>query len=254
MDVSSLLNRLNQGLGTGNRVQAEPKVQEGQALDPITANPTGASLDVYHGTDDPDWQKLAETGIGVGKYAGIINVGYFNDLYDRSVEQLTDVMPKAAVGLVLTYDAAVKSLSEQLQQKDWGFSVSDGKLVFLEGDDKLTDGDLAELHKVFDATDVATSANQVADAVVESINLRRKSGEPTNTLAWGRFLVDKKNFSEVVNLREFATSLMPGGEYMKNAVNPYDLSQLHTVLAPHAMINLLIANAKELPTRRSPGG
>lgn len=252
MDVSSLLNRLNQGPGTGNRVQAEPKVQEGQTLDPTTANPTGASLDVYHGTDDPDSQKLA--GSGVGLYARIVNVSYYNDLYDRSVEQLTDVMPKAAVALVVTYDAAVKSLSKELQQKDWGFSVSDGKLVFLEGDDKLTEEDLAELRKAFVDTDVATSANQVADAVVESVNLRRKSGEPTNTLAWGRFLVDKKNFSEVVNLREFATSLMPGGEYMKNAVNPYDLSQVHTVLAPYAMINLLMANAKELPTGRSPGG
>src|SRR5262245_61807532 len=133
MDVSSLLSRLNAGLGTGNRVQAEPKLQEGQALDPTTANPTDASLDVYYGTDDP----YSQSGFGV--YSRIVNVSYYNDLYDRSVEQLTDVMPKAAVGLVVTYDAAVKSLSPELQQKDWGFSVSDGKLVFLEGDDELTE-------------------------------------------------------------------------------------------------------------------
>lgn len=251
MDVSTLLNSLNQGPGTGNRVPAEPKVQEGQALDPTTANPTGASLDTYYGPDDPNAGKLVGR---IGEYSRIFNVGYYNDLYDRSVEQLTEVMPKAAVGLVLTYDAAVKSLSKELQQKDWGFSVSDGQLVFFEGDDELTEEDLAELRKAFADTDVAYSANKVADAVVESVNLRRQSGEPTNTLAWGRFLVDRKNFSEVVDLREFTTSIMPGGEYNQWSVNPEDLTVMHTVIGPRAMIDLLIANAKALPTGRSPGG
>jgi transposase-like protein len=104
-----------------------------------------------------------------------VRLRYVNDLYDRSVEQLTEVMPKASVGLVLSYHAAVNSLSKELQQKDWGFSVSDGKLVFLEGNDKLSEKDLAELRKAFGDTDVESSANQVADAVVESVNLRRKS-------------------------------------------------------------------------------
>ncbi len=250
MDVSSLRNRLNQGLGTDNRVRTEPKVQEGPALDPTTANPAGA--DTYHGADDPAAQKLLGES-GIDAYSRLFNVGYVNDLYDRSVEQLTEVMPKASVGLVLSYHSAVNSLSKELQQKDWGFSVSDGKLVFLEGNDKLSEKDFAELRKAFGDTDVESSANQVADAVVESVNLRRKSGEPTNTLAWGRFLVDKKNFSEVVNLREFTTSIMPGGQYNQWSVNPEDLTVMHNVIGPRAMIDLLAANAEEAADGQKPG-
>ncbi len=65
------------------------------------------------------------------------------------MDKLTGDLPEATVGLVLSYHSAVSSLSSELQQKDWGFSISDGHLVFTEGNDALSEQDLADLQKAF---------------------------------------------------------------------------------------------------------
>ena len=248
MDVSSLLSRLNQGREASARVQTEPKVVAGAALDPTALPPSAPSVDVYHSTDDPVSQSLLSQS-GVNAYSRLLNISHINDLYDRSVDQLTVEMPQASVGLVLSYHAAVTSLSSELQQKDWGFSVSNGRLVFEQGLDALSEQDLADLRKAFGDADVEISADRVATATVASVELRRESGEPTNSLGWGRFEVDRQNFSDVVNLREYVTSIMPGGKYNQGAVNPEDLSALHNVIGPYAMIDLIAANATALPSK-----
>jgi len=247
MDVKSLITGLNRGREAAPRESTETKVVQGPALDPTTWTPPGTP-DIYHGTDDPVSQSLLAQS-GVNAYSTLLNVGRINELYDQSVDQLTEELPQATVGLVLSYHAAVTSLSSELQQKDWGFSISNGRLVFKQGTDELSEHELAQLQKAFADVDVEYSADRAANAVVSSIELRRESGHPTGTLAWGRFKVDRTNFSEVVDLREYVTSIMPGGKYNQWSVNPQDLAPLQNVTAPRAMIDLIAANAEALPSK-----
>ncbi|MEP7247894.1 MAG: hypothetical protein ABI885_29985, partial [Gammaproteobacteria bacterium] len=82
-----------------------------------------------------------------------------------------------------------------------------------------------------------------------SINTRRDAGESSGNLGWGRFEVNEHNFSDVVDLRAYVSSILPGGKYNMHSMNPTHYSQLHTTLAPMAMLELIGANAKALPSK-----
>ncbi|MDB6042451.1 MAG: hypothetical protein JWM63_1002 [Gammaproteobacteria bacterium] len=219
MDLSTLLSTLNLGTETGAPAtsQIETNVSR-QRLDPANPPAIGGSADVYHGSGAPaSASLLAQSGIGA--YVQLLNVLTTRQLYENFAERLTNSLGNTSAALKSGYYAAVSRLSAQLQQKDWGFTVSSGNLVFTPGKDELSAQDLADLQKAFAASNVESAARQVATAIA-SIGLRQKAAADAGSLAWGRLEVDETNFGDVVDLRAYVTASPPGGKYNPNATEP----------------------------------
>ena len=171
----------------------------------------GASADVYYGSEAPTTASLLSHN-GVGAYIQLINVLSSGAGDQKAADQLTNNLGAASAALKSSYSQAVATLPPALQAKDWGFSVANGQLVFVQGEEALTPQDFADLQKAFGAANVETSANQLATALL-SIDARQKGGADSASLAWGRVQVDENNFSDVVNLRSYVTDTPPGGKY-----------------------------------------
>lgn len=228
MDLSTLLSTLNLGTGTGAASQTEPNVSARQRIDPAKPPAIGGSADVYHGSGAPASASLLAQS-GVSAYTQLLNVLATRQLYQNSADQLTNSLGNASAALQLAYYAAVSRLPTQLQQKDWGFSVSNGNLVFTQGKDGLSAQDRADLQKAFAGSNVEVAARQVA-AAITSIELRQKSAADSGSLAWGRFGVDETDFGDIVNLRAYVTATVPGGKYNPNATDPADHTRIPTLL------------------------
>ena len=171
----------------------------------------GASADVYYGSEAPATASLLSHN-GVGAYIQLINVLSSGGGEQKSADSLTTALGNASAALKSSYSQAVATLPPALQAKDWGFSVANGQLVFIQGEEALTPQDFADLQKAFGTVNVETSANQLASALL-SIDARQKAGDDSASLAWGRVQVDDNNFSDVVNLRSYVTDTPPGGKY-----------------------------------------
>ena len=171
----------------------------------------GASADVYYGSEAPTTASLLSHN-GVGAYIQLINVLSSGSGEQKSADPLTNTLGNASAALKSSYSQAVATLPPALQAKDWGFSVANGQLVFVQGEDTLTPQDFVDLQKAFGTANVGTSANQLATALL-SINALQKAGDDSASLAWGRVQVDENNFSDVVNLRSYVTDTPPGGKY-----------------------------------------
>lgn len=172
----------------------------------------GASTqDVYYGAEAPATASLLAQS-GVGAYVQLVNVLSTGESNTRVASALTQNLSTASAALKVAYTNAIAQLPTDLQQKDWGFSLSDGRLVFTPGADELTPQDVALLQKAFAAVEVDLAAHQVATAL-GSIEARQKSGEDTGTLAWTRNEAD----SDSLNLRTFVTDTAPGSRYQPNS-------------------------------------
>ncbi|HVW67779.1 MAG TPA: GFA family protein [Steroidobacteraceae bacterium] len=227
MDLSTLLNTLVQGAETGAVLQIEPSASARQGTVPETAIPFSAAnlpaappasslaamaaADVYHGSGAPASDSLLVQS-GVSAYNRLLNVFATREADAKSAALLTNSLGNASAALKSAFYAALSRLPQQLQGKDWGFSIANGKLVFTANQDELSPQDLADLQKAFAGTNVESSARDVA-AAMTSIELRRQAGSGADSLAWGRLEVDESNFSDVINLREYITSTAPGGNY-----------------------------------------
>lgn len=169
-----------------------------------------ATQDVYYGAEAPATASLLAQS-GVGAYVQLVNVLSSNEVNARSANALTQTLAAASTALKFAFTDAVSRLPVELQQKDWGFSISNGALVFTPGADELTPQDIVLLQKAFAAAEVELAAHQVATAL-GSIEARQKSGEDTGTLAWSRGESD----TDSLNLRTFVNDTAPGGRYQPN--------------------------------------
>lgn len=248
MNVSGLLSVLNQAARTGaSRQSDELKASGDPAIDLAEPAKVNTAVDTYHGTDDPVSESLLARS-GVDAYVQLSNITAIDEKYEKSRDLLINGVAVATVSLKKAYVAAMSQLSGGLQRKDWSFSVSNGNLVFTEGNDALTEQDLADLRQAFDSTGVKTAANEVADAVVASIELRREVGKSSGNPGWGRFDVNETNFSDVVDLREYVTAVLPGGKYNMNRVDRTNYWQLDTVISGIALMDQ-IASARTLSSK-----
>jgi hypothetical protein len=248
MDVSRLLSMLSQGTRTDAASRTEtPQVSATDLIDPANPSANYATADIYHSADDPVSKSLLAQS-GVDSYVQILNVSEINEKYEKSVDLLTFGLGSTSMSLIEAYSAAVFQLSPELQQKDWGFSVSKGKLVFTAGDDELTKQDIAELRKAFDSVDVKGAANAVADTVIQAIELKREASTRPENLGWGRFKVDRENFGEIVDLRAYVNDIMPGGKYNMHSRDETNYGGLLKFVGWRAMVDQVLVNADELPT------
>ncbi len=168
--------------------------------------------DVYHGSEAPASPSLLSQS-GVGAYIHLLNA--FGSQQADGQSALANNLGNASATLKSTYNQAVSMLPTPLQQKDWSFSVIDGELVFTAGKEALSTQDLADLQKAFAAANVALSAREVATTIT-SMAAQRQEGTDPNTLAWTNIQADDSNFGDVVNLRSYVTTTVPGGNYHPN--------------------------------------
>ncbi|MEP7246242.1 MAG: hypothetical protein ABI885_21545, partial [Gammaproteobacteria bacterium] len=160
MNVSSLLGALSTRVAAVPEAEVEPKVSAIREA-PEAPQAGGGSVDIYHGPDDAASDSLLAQS-GVTAYARLQNTSALIEKYDKAVDLLTNGLAKASSGLQGAYHSAVSKLSSELQQKDWGFSVSDGHLVFTAGHDQLSAQDRTDLQEAFGNSSVEQAASEVA--------------------------------------------------------------------------------------------
>lgn len=201
-----------------------------------TSAPTPAAI--YHPA-----QKESASGLSG---PGDIKV-YSRDLkFDENRQMLLESMqlwlhglPAVSAGLRSAYDTATATLSPELLEKDWGFSVANGQLVVLKGSDPLSDGELATLKHAL--AELAPAANAVAETTIRMLALDRGTDGVSNGI--GRFDVSAQNFADIVDLRKHLLDHGPNGKY-NNARNPSDLESVYGT-AGWAIMDQIIANAAE---------
>lgn len=216
------------GLSAGQSGQTNSGVglQGGLPALVARATPSGAGADTYYGSAAPASPSLLSHS-GVGAYIQLLNAFSTHEASDRTANVVTNNLGTASATLKSAYFQAVAALPPDLQQKDWGFSVSNGALVFTQGKDALSAQDLTTLQKAF--TNVEFSAREVA-AAITAIAQRRQAGADSGSLAWGGLQADDGNFSDVVNLRSFVTTSAPGSNYHPNTPDPAIPPQIPNLL------------------------
>ena len=205
---------------------------------PRSLMPSGSS-DVYYGSGAPASPSLLSQS-GVGAYIHLVNALAAHAGDEKSAQQLTNSLGNASTTLKSAYYDAVSRLPTPLQNKDWGFSVFNGKLVFTAGADGLTPQDFTDLQNAFAAANSETAANQLASALT-SIDLTQNAGANPTSLAWGRIQVDENNFSDVVNLRNYVTSTAPGSRYSPSAPPTETHPQIPNILGGMDLRSLVSA-------------
>jgi len=174
-----------------------------------------ALTDVYHASGGAHPSPSLLTQSGVKAYTQLANALSEAGHSEKSAEALTNTLLVSSTALKSAYQQALARLPVQLQSRDWGFSVANGKLVFAPGKESLSAQELALLRAAFDEANIEQLANEVADAIT-TMESKRSTGADMNSLAWGRFRADDNNFDQVVNLRSFLTSTAPGSKYSAN--------------------------------------
>jgi hypothetical protein len=203
----------------------------------VRPSPSGLGADTYYGSEAPASPSLLSQN-GVGAYIQLLNAFSTHEASDRTANVVTNNLGTASATLKSTYFQAVATLPGELQQKDWGFSVSNGALVFTQGKDALSAQDLTTLQKAF--ANVEFSAREVA-AAITAIAQRRQSGADSGSLAWGGLEADDGNFSDVVNLRSFVTTSAPGSNYHPNTPDPAIPPQIPNLLGGMDLRDLVSA-------------
>jgi hypothetical protein len=202
----------------------------------------GASADVYYGSQAPASASLLSQN-GIGAYIHLLSALAGNANDEKSATALTNNLGNASAALRTAYNAAVASLPAQLQQKDWGFAVSNGVLEFTAGKDSLSAQEIAELQKAFAAANIATSAHEVATALA-SIDAQRQSGVGPGSLAWSGLETDETNTGTATNLRAFVTTTAPGGNYNPSVPDPASHPEIPAMLGGMDLRELVSARPK----------
>ena len=244
MDVNGLRNMLTQAAQAGLAAQGNGTLTAGPAIDPAQALAIPHAVvvdDVYHGSDG----STSTTPIGQAGVATYVNVAKVTDMQALSLQWLA----LSATGLgapsgALRYDyqAALSKLSPALQQKDWGFSVSNDQLVFTQGKDELSAQDLMNLQNTFGGTGAAAVAQQVANATLSLVSVARQI-TPNRSGSLGSYELTANNFSKVVDLRAYLTSHGPGGPYGQYRTDKSDYSTMYQITGVYAMYDQIAAKA-----------
>jgi hypothetical protein len=204
---------------------------------------------IYHGAENPASESLLNK-TGVRLYAQML---YTQEEWDESMKIPPGVLTgvgQPSADLRRAYDDALSRLTPELRAKDWGFSVSEGKLVLTTGADSLSDQEIATIRLAFQDAGVEDAANAVANFVVKAIEEDRYWMYRYLGKGIGRFDVSISNFGEIVNLRSFMEDLREGGRYDPHLVDPTNYSVGYES-GKFALMEQIEARAKqiEVPVR-----
>ncbi len=123
---------------------------------------------IYHGSE-PYSRPSTGYPSGVEVYAQLLATEEEQRNYDKMFEMITWGIGQASDAMRDSYDVAMTIIAPELAAKDWSFSVSNGKLVFIEGEDELTPEELASLRDAFLVADVPAGANEVANTLITAL-------------------------------------------------------------------------------------
>lgn len=138
------------------------------------------------------------------------------------------------------YEDAMARLSPELAAKDWGFSIKNGSLVIVPGDDPLSMQERATLQKALGHLE--TTAKTLAANVIRYLELDRGTDGVSEGL--GRFDVSQANFHEVIDMRELLLSHGKSAKYGSHAVQPDNYRKLYRAGAGHAITDQIVARAE----------
>ena len=241
MDLRSLGNP-SQGLETTNA----PAAQNGPAGQHVLFLPriTDTAADIYHGAEGPAAPNLL-TQTGVGAYLQLLSSLAGNAQQEKTVSLLNAGLQDASVALRSAYEAALSRLSPELAAKSWGFSLSNGSLIFTSSEADLPAPELLALRNAFAATQVESAAQQVA-ALITSIAQMRKEGLDSGSLALVRLDVEAATFGADVDLRSYVSATAPGGLYHSNTALPAGQAQIPPMLGGMDLRALVTARPRFL--------
>lgn len=154
------------------------------------------------------------------------------ELYSRGVAE-------ASASLRRSYESAVSTLSPELLEKDWGFSVQNQRLVILQGEDALSGAERATLMQALSG--IESDANDVANTMIRAIELDRVDGHSKGI---GRFDVSQANFGELVDLRGYLFSHGPDATYGRDLKDPSDYEHLYFLTGGMALMDQIAARAE----------
>lgn len=154
------------------------------------------------------------------------------ELYSRGVA-------KASATLRHSYEGAVSTLSPELLEKDWGFSVQNERLVLLQGEDALSETERATLTQALSG--VESAANDVANTMIRAIELDRVDGHSKGI---GRFDVSQANFGNLVDLRGYLFSHGPDAAYGRTLKDQRDYEHLYFLTGGMALMDQIAARAE----------
>ncbi|ROU00687.1 hypothetical protein EB809_06100 [Marinobacter sp. R17] len=167
------------------------------------------------------------------------------------VRLLSKDLGNASANLKYSYDAALESLSPDLAEKDWGFSISGGELTVTAGSDALSEQETDSIREALLSAGVEYGAGRVSSTVIEAVQLDRGPAGVSNGI--GRYDVSEENFGDVVDLRQYLQSHAPGGRYGQHRVDPSDIAGLFYT-GGQAMMDQIVAKAEESFARPSDFG
>jgi hypothetical protein len=214
--IASHTIRVGPVAAAGSQATQETKVAPSTA--PTSAAPPAA---IYHPSS-------SESASGLSG-PGDINVYSWDPKLDENRRMLFETLqlwlhglPAVSAGLHSAFETATATLSPELLEKDWGFSVSNGQLVILKGRDPLSDEERAALKLAL--AELTPAANAVAETTVRMIELERGTDGFSNGI--GRFDVSTQNFADIVDLRKYLLAQGHNGKY-NQARDPADLQSVY---------------------------
>src|SRR3569833_107447 len=129
--------QLSSSVGTQPPTALTPSPQSGLPELLARATPSGLGADTNYGAAAPASPSLLSHS-GVGAYIQLLNALSTHEANDRTANLVTNNLGTASATLKSAYFQAVSALPSDLQQKDWGFSISNATLVFTQGKVSLT--------------------------------------------------------------------------------------------------------------------
>lgn len=238
MTIHGLKSMASQTLPAGVAGAAGPRLTQEKAVAPSIATSAPAPAAIYHPAQKENASGLSGP-VDIKVYSRDLKSDENRQMLIESMELWLHGLPAVSAGLRSAYDTATATLSPELLNKDWGFSVSNGQLVVLKGSDPLSDGELATLKLAL--AELAPAANAVAETTIRMLALDRGTDGFSNGI--GRFDVSAQNFGDIVDLRTHLLDHGPNGKY-NNARNPSDLKSVYGT-AGWAIMDQIVANAAE---------
>jgi|GEM_PF-3651426 len=208
MKINNLTNLIGQNelYSNGNAT-----ARKGEHIDPSTQQIVMPSA-VYHGSK--------EDSIAVYQGAADITLreGVFETEEDRLdrhaiIGSLPVEVAENSASLKFAFDAAAEAMSPELLSKDWGFSVTDGELVALQGHDDLSESERKTIFDTLSEFSVDVLSDALASNFVAGVNAIRGPYETGRGIA--RYDITEQNFGEIVDLRDYLDSHAEDGKYSK---------------------------------------
>ncbi|MBQ4861543.1 hypothetical protein J8L98_07555 [Pseudoalteromonas sp. MMG013] len=186
-----------------NTLTADSKAR---LVNDVESNKPLPIADVYHKENDQQPPSTYRRPVIVGKAQTLIEEpeqtsARLNEAYSQLY--FNGDMFKAADKLADQYNQFMHELASdapQLAEKDWGFSVNESGAIAVSG--QLSEDEVSYLEEKLNANKTLVQfANEVKDSFLKFTELERGPSKNATSQYWGKYDVNEKNFSDLVDMR-----------------------------------------------------